>query len=717
MAEKKYKVLERDVAAETIQQWQNMVDTLAAVFSAPAALIMRVHEKEIEVFVSSQTSGNPYKTGAKEVLKGTLYCEKVMNEDRLLYIDDARRYDEWKTSPDIPLNMTSYLGIPIHWPSGETFGTLCILASNPVRFSNDPKLFQELLGSFEKVIEEQLKLLFEIEKRRRAEKTIEKKNATLEQRVRERTRDLEQNENRYRKMCQQLHESEARFRAIFNQISDGILAADPVSGKIILANQGTSQITGCEADDLIGRHISDIHPKEDFPYILKQYERQAKGEIQLAGDIPVLRKDGTTVYCDINSQPVKIGDKRLLLGIFRDISDRRKAQEKESRLKEQLLQSQKLEAIGTLAGGVAHDFNNMLTVIQGNIQYLAMKTDKDSSALKFINNIRTAAERASDLTRQLILYSRRESMNYTLFNPNQTIEELLKMLKRLIGENITIKTGFDSGLTELCADQGNFEQIIMNMAVNARDAMPEGGTLTISTTHLAEVPQTELPPPATQPAAVPHARITVADTGCGMDDETRRHIFDPFYTTKKRGQGTGLGLSVVHGIVKEHKGWIRVHSRPNAGTTFDIFFPLNLEKHKAGQDKEISDKIIKSKANGRILLVEDDRLVREITQLILTDAGYSVTAAENAEQASELFSEQNMAFDLVFSDAILPGKNGIDLIEELQNKKPELKALLGSGYSGDRTQHDSIKERNIPFTRKPYKMKNLLETVRQVLSE
>ena len=390
------------------------------------------------------------------------------------------------------------------------------------------------------------------------------------------------------------------------------------------------------------------------------------------------------------------------------------AEEEKSKLEKQLRQAQKMEAVGVLAGGVAHDFNNLLTAIHGYTDLAISEVEEDSTLHNKLQQVQRAAERAATLTRQLLLFSRKQDIEKKLINMNTTIDDMLKMLFRMIGEDIAVETKFGEGIYSVEADIGNIEQILMNLVVNARDAMPEGGRLTISTEN-AILSEKDC---RTMHNAKPgeYIRVSISDTGTGMDEETLQHIFDPFYTTKGEGKGTGLGLSIVYGIVKQHEGWINVYSEPGTGTTFKIY--LQATKSDKEQRQEETLRLADFSGDGQhILVVEDDDNMREWSVIALSENGYVVSEARDAEEAIQTFEKNRDKISMVLSDVIMPGMSGYQLAEHLIVLKPEIKFILSSGYTGERAQPEKVRDKGFRFLQKPYTMIQLLSMVKETLEE
>lgn len=394
------------------------------------------------------------------------------------------------------------------------------------------------------------------------------------------------------------------------------------------------------------------------------------------------------------------------------IIQRKKAEEEKEKIQAQLLQAQKMEAIGTLTGGVAHDFNNLLTAIQGYTELAMREVDEADPLYMDLKQVLRAAGRAAGLTRQLLLFSRKQPMELTPLNINQTVDSLLKMLNRLIGEDIAIKTDLEPDLWTVRANEGKIEQVIMNLAGNARDAMPEGGELIIKTENVTLDEDYCKVIPESRPGKFVY--LSVADTGVGMDKEILQRIFEPFFSTKE--VGTGLGLSVVYGIVKEHEGWINVYSEPGQGSTFKVYLPAFYVEPEDETEETVSLQELRGRGE-RILLVEDEEGVREFVRRALSENGYVVFEATSAEEALDIFERAKGRFRLVFSDVVLPDESGLQLVDQLLFRKPELRVLLSSGYADQKSQWPVICERGFRFLQKPYALPDLLRAIREAVEQ
>jgi PAS domain S-box-containing protein len=378
----------------------------------------------------------------------------------------------------------------------------------------------------------------------------------------------------------------------------------------------------------------------------------------------------------------------------------------------QLLQSQKMDAIGRLAGGVAHDFNNLLTAITGYTELLIDSIPIEAPMQGDLKEIKKAADRAAALTHQLLAFSRRQPLQTALSDLNNLVINMQKLLKRLLGEDIELNTMLEPSLARVKVDEGQIEQVLMNLAVNARDAMPEGGMLTIKTENLM---LNEFSPESIKYGHIgKFVRMSISDTGAGIEKSMIEKIFDPFFSTKGPGEGTGLGLSVVYGIIQQHEGWIHVISEPDQGALFEIFFPAF--GPDAEKEMEAKNLMAELRGNGeRILLVEDEEMIGKFVTRILIENGYTVFAATGFREGLELFIKEKGNFDLIFSDVVLPDGSGLQLGEQLLIEKPDLKVLLTSGYTDQKSQWRQIRGRGFRFLQKPYVFTTLLEIIKEVL--
>ncbi|MBS3758346.1 MAG: AAA family ATPase [Desulfobacterales bacterium] len=509
------------------------------------------------------------------------------------------------------------------------------------------------------------------------------------------------------------------YQKLIEAMNDGLLITDPQL-RISYVNKAICRISGYRADEIIGRSALDFVDEKNR----KKVEEEANNWLRLERhvfEIDGIGKDAQPISAIVSPKPLYDEDGRLegFLAIVTDITDLKKAEKEKEAAQEQLIQAQKMEAIGTLAGGVAHDFNNYLMTILGSIDLITLKGTLPENLSKHVSDIKNSAELSAALTRQLLAFSRRQMLETTDVDLNAVISDVEKMLKRLIGENIRLSTQLASDLKLVRADFGQMEQIIMNLAINARDAMPNGGRLYLKTANafIDEAYCQRIR------YAIPgeFVRLTVEDSGFGMDREMVDKIFDPFFSTKTSGQGTGLGLSVVYGVVKQHNGWVNVYSEPNQGTTFNIYIPVakaSADGKAAGTGKAGETAADQYQGNQeRILLIEDQADVREVVTSMLKMNGYVVKEAETIAQATQLIESENAQFDLLFSDVILTDGNGIDFAESISQKYPGIKIVLTSGYTEERSRPDTIEKKDFHFLQKPYQYREMLKTIKKILQE
>lgn len=524
------------------------------------------------------------------------------------------------------------------------------------------------------------------------------------------TRDI----TKQRRMAGALQQSEARLAEAEAIAHLGSWEWDLAQDSLILSDEAF-RIFGLQHDAhpiSLASWLEAVHP-EDRERFRKSLEDAVQLDLPLGLNHRVVLPDGSErvvrhlglVECDPDLRPVRVA------GAVQDITELARAEEEREKFHTQLLQAQKMEAVGILAGGVAHDFNNLLTTISGFAE-LAMEEVAEGNPLHAcLSEVRRAAQRAEGLTRQLLLFSRKQPLSFAPTSLNGQVEGLLNMLGRLIGEDVRIETRLAPELWLVRGDGGTLGQMIVNLAINSRDAMPDGGVLTLSTENIH---QRE---PRFDTTAGRFVCLSVADTGVGMDEETASRLFEPFYTTKELGKGTGLGLSVAHGIVNQHGGWIDVHTHPGEGARFDIYLPALDEGVPEPAEPDSPEGEIPRGDGERILLVEDDKALRTFAHTALTMNGYRVDVCPTGEAALEVFARDGKAFDAVFSDVVLPGINGLKLAEELSRMRPEVPILLCSGYPDHKSGWDAIRSKGVPFLQKPYTLARLLQAIHASLAQ
>ncbi len=479
------------------------------------------------------------------------------------------------------------------------------------------------------------------------------------------------------------------------------------SGTIEYVNPAFTEITGYTYEEAIGQNPrilkSGKMPEELYKDL---WDTITHGKVW-KGEMINRRKDGALIWEYLVISPLfnEQGEITHFLASKENITEKKK-------LENDLLQKQKMEAIGRLAGGIAHDFNNMLTVINGYSQLILHTMSVDDPLYKKIEQIYQAGERAKNLTSQLLTFSRKQIRQPDILNLNTLIHDMEKMLTRLIGEDVQIITQLDEKLWPIESDKGQLEQILLNLAINARQAMPEGGQLRIRTQNILLDESFVATHPGTKTGK--HVLLEITDTGQGMDEETQKHIFEPFFTTKPTGQGTGLGLATVYGIVKQNEGHIEVKSRLHHGTTFSIYFPAvenTLPKTPSHQDQ--SNEFGGSET---IFLVEDDPSVRELTSKSLNYFGYKVIIAKNGREALQMTKAPDFHFDLLITDVVMPEISGRKLVDLIKAKHPTLKVLFMSGYTEDHISEKGVQNKEINFIQKPFAPLELAKKVRQILN-
>ncbi|MGD9643141.1 MAG: ATP-binding protein [Elusimicrobiales bacterium] len=523
--------------------------------------------------------------------------------------------------------------------------------------------------------------------------TQESERARLQQMVTQRTHELAEQLVFREKALESLKESEALFKAVFTESPMGICLLEAGTGRFLRVNAMLARILGRTPEELAGTdwmsvtHPNDINIQSDSLARLESGEAKA-----LWLEKRYLKPDGSAVWVKLTATPLPAFDKTAprYLCIVEDISAAKAAEQGKIQLEEQLRQSQKMETAGSLAGGIAHDFNNMLSAILTYSDFLLKSISKDDPRRKDVEEIKTTGLRAAALTRQLLAFSRKQVLQPQILDINATITGVRAMLQRLIGENIKLVTVTSKEPALTKADPGYLEQVVLNLCVNARDAMPKGGKLTLEAS-VAHIAAEYIHRHGTlQPGN--YALLTVSDNGCGMNPETMEHIFEPFFTTKPRDKGTGLGLPTVHGIVKQGGGTIVVYSEEGSGTVFKIYFPLSsgevaVSKQQAGREF--------AAVSGTVLVVDDDEQIKALARRTLAEDGLSVMVAGSAEEALSLCRRHTKSIDLLLTDMVLPKMTGIELAEQLKSASPEIKIIYMSGY----TDHSVLSDGMLPRTK------------------
>jgi PAS domain S-box-containing protein len=501
------------------------------------------------------------------------------------------------------------------------------------------------------------------------------------------------------------------FEQFLEFVPDAIVGVGR-EGEIVLVNAQAEKIFGYPRDELIGQVVEILVPKrfrDTHPRHRERYFKEPRTRPMGAGiELFAVRKDGTEFPVEISLSSIEVEQGKLAAAAIRDISDRAES-EREKALQEQLDRARRLESVGQLAGGIAHDFNNILGVIMNYAEFVADELESDSQAHQDVEEIRRAAERAAALTRQLLIFSRREVAKPEVLYLRDVIAELENLLRRALGERIELETHFDPERMSVLIDPGQIEQVLVNLAVNARDAMPDGGRLVIEVEGADLDEEYAYMHPDTEPGS--YVRLKVSDTGIGMSPETVERAFEPFFTTK--GDGTGLGLATVYGIVTGAGGRIDVYSEPGMGTTIKIHLPA---ASKAPDEVEPESRATSEGRGEVILVVEDEPGVLRMAERILGRGGYSVIGTANGAEAVRICGRKDQPIDLLLTDVIMPDMLGTELVEQVEAVRPGLGVVFMSGYSHEVLAPQALAESSgRAFIEKPFSAKGLLETVRGLL--
>ncbi|MGA7553457.1 MAG: PAS domain S-box protein [Candidatus Acidiferrales bacterium] len=502
---------------------------------------------------------------------------------------------------------------------------------------------------------------------------------------------------------EKIRESEARLRVLVEQLPAVLWTVGKDLRFTSALGAGLARL-GLKPNQIVGVSLMDYFETNDQTFLpIAAHRRATKGE-------PVtfhVEWKGGSYTCHVEPLRTAEGELQGAICMALDITDRKQ-------LEEQLRQAQKMEAVGRLAGGIAHDFNNLLMVIQGYADLMTERLAEGDPLRRNAEQIQTASQRATSLTRQLLAFSRKQMLAPKVLNVQSVVVEMEKILRRLIGEDIQLETSSAPDLGLIKADRSQIEQVILNLAVNARDAMPEGGRLTIETANVELDKAAAHPPAVLSPGK--YVMLAVTDNGCGMDAETQAHIFEPFFTTKEKGKGTGLGLATVYGIVKQSGGYVWVYSEPGRGTSFKVYLPrIEDEQTARGRDNKIEAKAL-PRGSETVLLVEDEKGVRELAREYLELTGYTVIAAEDGHTALELAAMHVGPIQLLMTDVVMPGISGRELAGRVKTIRPEIKVLFMSGYTDQAVVHHGILDTDAALLQKPFTMAALAAKLREILS-
>ena len=513
----------------------------------------------------------------------------------------------------------------------------------------------------------------------------------------------------------ELHDSKERYRLIFDNATEGIIVIQ--DGQIKFINRRSLEMLGLSTEAIQQEgdetFLNRIYEEDRETVINRYFNRMTGDELPAIYSIRLVRNDGSLLWVDISPVIIQWEGRAATMAFISDISDRIRAEEEKRDLEIQLRQAQKMEAIGTLAGGVAHDFNNLLQVINGYAQLLLLDKQETDRGYKSANAIKDAGTRAAKLVRQLLLFSRKAETERKPVDLNNEIDLAAKILERTIPKMVDIELSLHNPLWAINVDPIQMEQVLLNLGTNASDAMPDGGKLIMTSENIVlddEFLQNHM-------EATPgrHVLLTVTDSGQGMDPDTLEHIFEPFYTTKEIGKGTGLGLASVYGVIKGHGGFVSVQSQPGQGTTFQIYLPA-FDQQAVASPKTVESEPIQG-GHETVLIVDDEKSVRDFASQVLQRFGYTVVTAADGERAVEVFSRQNNRIDLVVLDIGMPGMGGHKCMLELLKINPDARIIIASGYAVDGPIQKTLEQGAAGFIGKPYHMEDMLKTVRRVLNQ
>lgn len=515
----------------------------------------------------------------------------------------------------------------------------------------------------------------------------------------------------HRQAMDALRDSEEKYRTVVENAMEAIFVVQ--DGRLVFGNRATCEFTGYSEVELLSRPFEEFLHPEDREMIFRRHETPWRsGGVPTLYPLRVVHRDGQTVWGELRAALVEWEERPATLSFLVDITERKRLEEERERLQTQLNQAQKMESVGRLAGGVAHDFNNMLQAIVGYTELAARIVKTDDPLARYIQGIRKAADHAAGTTQQLLAFARRQPVTPQVLGLNETVEGMLGMIRRLIGEDIDLTWSPGGKSLTVFIDPAQISHILVNLCINARDAIVGPGRITIETDVVDLDEAFCLRDPSCSPGS--YAVMAVSDTGCGMDKEILANIFDPFYTTKEVGKGTGLGLAVVYGIVKQNKGYIKVYSEPGRGSTFRIYLPLHRQETARPVGADV-DEGIKLPDRGTILVVEDEVVITEMMVKMLTALGYEVLAASSPADALRLAGDHHRNIDLLITDVVMPAMNGRELAVRVQSLRGNIKCIFMSGYTADIIAHHGVLDTNINFLQKPFSMETLGKKVREVL--
>lgn len=547
----------------------------------------------------------------------------------------------------------------------------------------------------------------------REEEVLKLYNERLVRKLEQKMLQLEKEVRTRQRAEEILRQSEEKYKTILSSIEDGYYEVD-LEGNFVFFNRSMCRIIGYSESEMTGMNNRKFMDKENARKVFQTFNHvYSTGKPYRALDWELIKKDGAKCHVDTSVSLIRGSDGKPIgfRGIARDVTERQIAEKEKARLTKQLQQAQRMESIGRLAGGVAHDFNNLLSIILGYGEIVLEDLDREHPHREPLEQIYQAGIRARELTRQLLAFGRKQILETKVVDINNVVTGFEKLMRRLIGEDIQLKLTLTSDPLPVQADTTQLEQVLMNLAVNARDAMGGGGTLAIETAFVDSDLIHEEAPPENAPAG--YAMVGFSDTGSGMDQETLSRIFEPFFTTKGKDKGTGLGLATSYGIIRQHGGTIWGYSEPGQGSIFKIYLPISQEPDTLR--KPVSPMPENLYGSETILLVEDNEMVRDLARIILQNQGYKVLAAENGDAALALMERHAGLIHLLLTDVVMPGMSVKDMLEQLSGRFPQIRVLYMSGYTNDFIAHRGLLDAGVFFIQKPLSVKALAAKVREVL--
>jgi len=647
----------------------------ARLLRAPAGMVT-VIDGSRQIFRGCAGEGPP--AAARMSPLSHSFCRYVVETGEPLVVADARQHPVLRHNPAVAeYGVVAYAGVPLTGADGETLGSLCVTAPGPREWTADEVA---MLRDLAVAVSSEFDARRDRAERRRTEES--------------------------------LRASESQLRALFDEAAVGMAIVD-LHGRLVRTNRALQSMLGYPAEDLHEMLFSQITHPEDVAADWELFGDLVAGECtQYQVEKRYFRNDGAILWTHLNVSLVRdaAGAPCFTVGIMQDITERRRAEEALRQSQYDLQQAQKMETVGRLAGGVAHDFNNLLTVIKGNTQLLLIDLPEGSAMREDLEEIETVSGRAAELTQQLLAFSRRQVLQMRVLDLNDTVARADRLLRRLLGEDIDFRTSADPALGAVRADPGQMEQVLMNLALNARDAMPGGGKLTLETRNVWLDDEYARRHPSVQPGA--YVMVAVSDSGHGMDAETQACVFDPFFTTKEPGRGTGLGLATVYGIVRQSGGHVWVYSEVGRGTSFKVYLP-RVDGVPAAQGPGRGGGL--RGGTETILLVEDEESVRRLGHRVLTRAGYTVLAAAAGAEALRVAEAHTGPIHLLVTDVVMPGMSGREVAERVASLRPHAGVLFTSGYTDDAIVHHGVLDDGMAFLQKPFDPSTLLHAVRRVL--